>query len=192
MPTLQRSPSRQRVLCICGPPAAGKSTAATIIARRADVVVLESGQVVAELLGRGNVHQLSRQEQDRFRRDALSLVTGPGTTPLVRALRRRIRSVEGALVLVGVRNASTIEGLLRSRRLELRVLFLDAPFRLRVRRYRAREGTHAVAYATLVRARTEAEHAALRARADETVDNGSDLRALAGALSSSRRWLTGR
>jgi cytidylate kinase len=96
------------------------------------------------------------------------------------------------LILVGVRNVSTIDGLLRSGTLHLRVLFLRAPLGLRARRYKKREGSNGLSYATLLKARTEAEHAAIERRADEIVKNGADLRSLELALAPSLRWLVGR
>jgi dephospho-CoA kinase len=180
----------QRVLCLCGAPASGKSTAASLLSRKG-VVVIESGLVVARLLGSRNVHELPLQEQKQFRREAVALVTGPGATPLVRTLRRQIRTATVPVILVGIRNASTIEGLLRSRSLALHVVFLHAPLRLRVRRYQAREGERALVYADLLRSRTEGEHAAIARMADERIDNGADLRTLRRALASAAHWLLG-
>jgi dephospho-CoA kinase len=186
MPTA--SLRRQRVLCLCGAPGAGKSTAASLLSGES-VTVIESGRVVATLLGSRNVHDLSPKEQKRFRRDAAALVVGQGATPLVRALRRRIRRATIPVVLVGVRNVSTIDGLLRSPSLEVRVLFLHAPLRLRVQRYAAREGVRALVYNDLLRSRTEGEHAELAKLADETIDNSADLISLRRALAPARRWL---
>jgi dephospho-CoA kinase len=185
-------PTRHRVLCVCGPPAAGKSIAAELIAARTSAVVIETGQVVARLLRRGNVHKLPRQEQARFRREAVALVTGPGTTPLVRALRRRLKAAGGPVILVGIRNASTIEGLLRARTVCIRLLFLRAPLRVRARRYKEREGDEALTYEQLLRARTEAEHSDLARMADQTIDNGGDMPTLRRAVGQSRRWLFAR
>jgi dephospho-CoA kinase len=180
----------QRVVCICGPPAAGKSTAAALIGERSAVAIIETGRVVAQLLGRRPVHEMSARDQSRFRKDALTLVNAPAPTPLVRALRRRIRRAEHPVVLVGVRHVSTLAGLRGSRSFRLRVVFIDAPARVCARRYALRQGVSQARYRTVLNAATEAEHAQIKATADDLVPNAvDDLGALKRRLLSVARWL---
>jgi predicted NUDIX family phosphoesterase len=106
-----------RVIFVMGTVGSGKTEAASLIAQYTDRVYINSGEIVADLLGIGVV---TPENRDEFQSEALSFIQrSDGPARLAKAIYDRIAEAKGAAIVDGVRHLATLNGiyqLLGSRR----------------------------------------------------------------------------
>jgi predicted NUDIX family phosphoesterase/predicted kinase len=136
----RRSPLRPPgTVAVCGQLGSGKSAAADVLKRRFGYEVVNSGHVLAELLGCPPVPDTPR---DEFQAAAWAFISGrAGPKQLARALDRAVHARGERVVIDGIRQAATLEHLRSAReRRRVGVIYVETAPDLAWEFYRSREG----------------------------------------------------
>lgn len=163
---------RQTILCIAGKPASGKTLLATTLAGMGWSMI-EASDVISELLGSKRVRDLPPTKQIQYRREALSLISGPRPQKLSLALVKHIRKLDTPVVVSGVRRLSTLDDL-KDAGIKPILIYVDADYHTCRDRYMMRGGEH-LDYQSLLRDPIERFWIMLFDNADEKIENNSSL-----------------
>ncbi len=169
---MSKTPS---ILCICGKPASGKTTLAGMLGNMGWSVI-ETSDVIADMLGTQKVRTLVPAEQIRYRQMALGLISGPRPQSLSLELISRILTTKQPTLVSGVRRLSTLEDM-RDAGITTVVVFVDTLHHTCVDRFVARGGS-ARAYQELIRNPIERYWVRLHDHANHHFNNDADLSAL--------------
>lgn len=160
---------------VCGLPASGKSTVGRILAELGWERV-ETGRVVAEVLGLADFHGLSPCDQDAFRHDSLALVRGHTPNRLAREIADRLAKLGGPVAIIGVRHVSTLQGLRQLLfPLPPRVLYVSTDPATCARRFALRDNRTPEDFFRILRIETETDQDALSKQSDAVLDNNGTL-----------------
>ncbi len=129
-------------LCIVGQIGSGKSEAADLLQRERGYQAVNSGEVVAELLGLPTVTEENRVA---FQAAAMKFIRRPEGPPrLAEAIARMAAALGGERIVVdGLRQRATLEALRQASSVRVAVLYVHAPPDVALRLYNARTGTQA-------------------------------------------------
>ena len=130
-----------RVVVVCGQLGSGKTAAARVLAQKFGYRQVNSGHVLASLLG---VEPIPVTPRDEFQERAWEFVRKPGAARrLAEAIIEEAVSEPGRIVIDGVRQRATLDALddlARSEGLQgIGVLFVETPADIAWRLYRTRE-----------------------------------------------------
>lgn len=169
---------RAKALVMAGQIASGKTEASRLMQAEFGFEQVNSGEVVAGILGLPPIPQTSRAQ---FQIAAEQFISSPsGPRDLAHALAREIRSRTGRVLLDGIRHLDTLDEL-RSvlGRDEIGVVFVHTPFDIALELYRAREDSEisALDFAARRSARVEQDVPRLIDEADAALYNWRGLEA---------------
>ena len=107
-----RSLKPPNLLCVCGPVGSGKSEATAVLSGDFGYREINSGRVVARILG---VPPVPDTPREKFQALALQFIRGPGgPEALARAILAEAQEIEGKRILVdGIRQIATLDELKR-------------------------------------------------------------------------------
>jgi predicted NUDIX family phosphoesterase len=128
------------VLCVIGPVGSGKSEATSILREEFEYLEINSGRILAQLLGIPPVPETSREE---IQRRGMEFITEPsGPTTLAAAIWREIAAAHQQRILVdGIRQAATLRvlaSLADSHGMRFAKLFVHTPPDVAYRFYKSR------------------------------------------------------
>jgi predicted NUDIX family phosphoesterase len=130
---------KPHILCVVGSIGSGKSATSRLFAERFDYATVNSGQVLARLLGVPPVPQTGRSEFQKRAEEFINLQDGP--TRLGRALADAALDLGSDRVLVdGIRHPETLEALKLRSRTPVSLLYVYTPPDVAYEMYRFREG----------------------------------------------------
>ena len=179
---VRRQPLKSPILCIVGRVGSGKSEVANWLGERLHYEIINTGRVLAGLLGLPAVPETPR---DVFQDAAWAFISEPdGPTRLAAAVLRAARETSASGVIIdGVRQLTTLAEL---RRLagRLGVIYVETPPDIAFRFYRARPGGAVSIHDFLVvrDALVEADLGPMIREADAIVYNSFGVQRLQGAI----------
>jgi predicted NUDIX family phosphoesterase/dephospho-CoA kinase len=159
-------------LCIVGQIGSGKSEAADLLQRERGYQAVNSGEVIAELLGLPTV---TEEHRIAFQAAAMEFIARPDApATLAKAIARRGVALGGDRIVVdGLRQRATLEALRQASATRVAVLYVHTPPDVALRLYNARTGTDAsmVEFARIRESRVEAEIPGFLSVADAVLFN---------------------
>lgn len=135
----RRAPFRRKhILCIIGGIGSGKSAATEILTREFGYAEVNSGRVVAELLG---VAPVPKTRRESFQQKAWEFIQGRGgPRRLASALLRAAEELEGPALIDGIRQRATLEALRRmAAPKSVAILYINTPPHIAFSFYRDRK-----------------------------------------------------
>ncbi len=159
-------------VCIVGQIGSGKSEAADLLQESMDYAVVNSGQVLATLLGRPVVTEESRSE---FQAEAQAFIeASDGPDRLASAIAERIDAIDSERIIVdGIRQRATFTALREKAGRRVAMLYVHSPAHIAYEFYNARSGSeHSfLEFAAVREAQVEAEVPTLIGIADAVLFN---------------------
>lgn len=138
---VRREPLRPpHVLCVLGQVGSGKSEATTVLGEEFGYYLVNSGQVLASLMG---IPAVAEETRRSFQQSAWRFISEErGSESLATAIWERIQGADSGRVLVdGIRQRRTLDSLRRlAGRRRVGVLFVSTPPDVAFKFYRGREG----------------------------------------------------
>jgi predicted NUDIX family phosphoesterase/dephospho-CoA kinase len=160
------------LLCVVGQIGSGKTETADLLTGACGYSAVNSGQVVAKLMGRPSV---TEEDRSNFQQDALAFIQSrDGPERLGAAIAKEAMQVIGGRVVVdGLRQRATLEALRKHSSLRVATLYVHTPPDVALGLYNARAGTDVpmVEFAELREAEVEAEIPSFLSVADAVLFN---------------------